>query len=356
MTTTTTRRTFLTAGTAGGAMTLTGALTGLAASPAEAAPTVGRTLARGLRVPWGLAFLPSGDALVGERISGRVHRVSRHGGRRLVGRVPGVDPAAGEGGLLGLAVAATFADDHWLYAYLTTGSDNRVVRMRYSGGRLGPPRVLLSGIPRAQNHNGGRLRFGPGGRLYVSTGDAGLRDEAQARGSLAGKILRINPDGSVPAGNPFGNPVWSYGHRNIEGLAFDARGRLWASELGENIRDEMNRIHRGGNYGWPTVEGGDGPGPFRDPFVTWATSRCSPSGIATSHGYAYVGALRGEALWRVKLNAPRARHKVRYLHERLGRIRTVERAPDGTLWITTSNRDGRGDPVRVDDRVIRIRL
>jgi glucose/arabinose dehydrogenase len=117
----------------------------------------------------------------------------------------------------------------------------------------------------------------------------------------------------------------------------------------------MNRIRAGGNYGWPRVEGGDGPGPFRDPFVTWATSRCSPSGIAVVGGHAYVGALRGEALWRVKLDAPRARRKVRFLHTRLGRIRTVERAPDGTLWVTTSNRDGSHDHVRVDDRVVRIR-
>ncbi len=349
MTPTTSRRALLAA--AAGA-----AAVALPPSEAVAAPRVGRVLARGLRVPWGLAFLPSGDALVSVRASGRVHRVSRHGGRRLVGRVPGVDPDAGEGGLLGLAVAATFAEDRWLYAYLTTTSDNRVVRMRYAGGRLGRPQVLLAGIPRATRHNGGRLRFGPGGRLYASTGDAAEPDSAQDLGSLAGKILRINPDGSIPGSNPFGTAVFSYGHRNVEGLAFDRRGRLWASELGENTRDEMNRIRSGGNYGWPEVEGGDGAGPFRDPFVTWATSRCSPSGIAATGGYAYVGALRGEALWRVKLNPPRARRKVRFFHTRFGRVRTVEKAPDGSLWVTTSNRDGVHDHVPADDRVIRIRL
>jgi glucose/arabinose dehydrogenase len=351
MTSTASRRTFLAATAAAGAVALTGP-----AGPAEAAPAVGRTLARGLRVPWGLAFLPNGDALVAERVTGRVHRVSRHGGRRLVGRVPGV-VNAGEGGLLGLAVAPTFAQDRWLYAYLSTASDNRIVRMRYTArGRLGRPQVLLAGIPVAGHHNGGRLRFSPGGRLYAGTGDAGRPGAAQDPGSLAGKILRINPDGSVPAGNPFGTAVWSYGHRNVQGLAFDGRGRLWATELGQSRRDEMNRIRPGGNYGWPRVEGGDGSGPFRDPFVVWPTSRCSPSGIATAAGYAYVGALRGRALWRVRLNGPNARRKVRFLHTRLGRIRTVERAPDGSLWVTTSNRDGRGDPVRGDDRVIRIRL
>jgi glucose/arabinose dehydrogenase len=166
----------------------------------------------------------------------------------------------------------------------------------------------------------------------------------------------MTPSGGVPSGNPFGNLVWSYGHRNVQGLALDGRGRLWAAELGQSSQDELNRVVRGGNYGWPRTEGRDGPGGFRDPFVTWSPSECSPSGVAVARGHAWVGALRGESLWAVRLDGPHRRRKVRFFRGRFGRIRTVQKAPDGSLWITTSNRDGRGDPAAADDRVIRIRL
>jgi glucose/arabinose dehydrogenase len=351
------RRTILKAGlTATGALLAPPTAQGLL-SPAAASPRLGRVLAANLRVPWGIAFLPSGNALVGERNSGRVFLVRRTGGRRQVGRVPRVHNDGGEGGLLGLAVARTFRRDRWVYAFMSTRDDNRVVRMRYAGGKLGAPRLVLPGIPTNRNHNGGRLAFGPGGLLFASTGDAGDRDLAQDRDSLAGKILRLTPDGEVPRGNPFDNFTWSYGHRNVEGIAFDAGGRLWASEFGENVRDELNRIRRGGNYGWPIVEGGDGPGPFVDPFVTWQTEVCSPSGVAVVGGQAFLGALRGRSLWSVRLAGPRRRAKVRHFRNRLGRIRTVQRAPDGSLWITTSNHDGRSDVQhRRDDRVIRVRV
>ncbi len=342
------RRTVLATGAIGATL--------LTVPEAQAEPRVAKVLARGLEVPWGLVFLPNGDALVGERMNGRVHRVRRTGGRRHVGTVTGLAPDAGEGGLLGLAVGPTFARDRWVYAYYSTASDNRIVRMRYSNGRLGRKHLLLGGIPVNSIHNGGRLAFGPSGLLFATTGDAADGSQAQDRGSLAGKILRLTPRGGIPAGNPFGNYVWSYGHRNPQGIAFDRRGRLWAAELGQNVRDEMNRIRKGHNYGWPVVEGGDGPGPFHDPFVTWPTSECSPSGIAIAGGRAWVGALRGQSLYGVRLNGPRARRKVRYFQGRFGRIRTVQTAPDGSLWITTSNRDGRNTPRATDDRVIRIRL
>src|SRR3712207_1054818 len=148
----------------------------------------------------------------------------------------------------------------------------------------------------------------------------------------------MTPSGGVPADNPFGNYTWSYGHRNVQGLAWDGRGRLWATELGQASRDELNLIRRGGNYGWPAVEGGDGAGPYADPFVTWSPTRtCSPSGVAVARGRAWVGALAGEALFSVRLGGPDAGRVVRHLHEDLGRIRTVQKAPDGSLWITTSN-------------------
>jgi glucose/arabinose dehydrogenase len=343
------RRTVLASGlTAGLASSAT-----LLATEASAL-TVGRTLARGLVIPWGVAFLPDGDALVTERRSGDVHRVFRRGGRRQVGTVEAaVD--FGEGGLLGVAVAPTFARDRWVYFYLTTARDNRIIRKRYVGGELGRTHVLLSGIARSNGrgsntHHGGRLAFGPSGHLFASTGDAEVSSRSQDDDSPNGKILRLNPDGSVPRDNPVrGNPMWTKGHRNVQGLAWDGRGRMWATELGQSRRDELNVIRKGRNYGWPRVEGGDGAGPFADPFVVWSpTSTCSPSGLAIARGRAWVGALAGEALFSVRISGPRSRRKVRHLHQRFGRIRTVEKAPDGSLWITTSNGS--------DDRVIRLRL
>jgi glucose/arabinose dehydrogenase len=325
---------------------------------ADAAPAVGATLAKGLVVPWGLAFLPNGDALVTERTSGRVHRVSKKGGRRQVGVVSGVR-ADGEGGLLGVAVSPDFRSNRHVFFYLTTSSDNRVVRMTYrTDGTLGDRRTILSGIPSNRNHDGGQLLFGASGRLFVSTGDAGDRPAAQDRSTYHGKILRINADGSVPPGNPFGNRVWTLGHRNVQGLALDARGALWATEFGENERDELNRISAGDNYGWPVVEGGDGAGGrFHDPYVMWSpTDTCSPSGVAIARGSAWVGALHGACLWRVDVSGAGARRKTRYFHDRLGRIRAVAAAPDGSLWVTTSNRDGRGNPRTGDDKVVRIRF
>lgn len=327
----------------------------LAVQPAQAAPAAGKVLAQDLKVPWGLAFLPNGDALVGERPNGRVHRIRKGGGRRHVGTLGAVRDR-GEGGLLGIAVAPTFAEDHWVYLYFTSADDNRIVRKRFRNGSFGRTRLVLDGIPSASNHNGGRLGFGPDGMLYASTGDAGDTSLAQDKNSLGGKILRMTPTGGVPDDNPFDSRVWSYGHRNVQGLAWDGSGRMWASELGQNTRDELNRIRPGRNYGWPEVEGGDGDGPYADPLVTWSTDECSPSGIAVARGRAWVGALRGRSLWSVRLSGPKAGRKVRHFEGDYGRIRTVQKAPDGSLWITTSNRDGRGDPSANDDRIIRITL
>ncbi|HET6627815.1 MAG TPA: PQQ-dependent sugar dehydrogenase [Nocardioidaceae bacterium] len=353
------RRTLLKAGlatTAGGL--LVPMVDGLTVA-ADARPRVAKMLARDLRTPWGIAFLPGGSALVGERDSGLVYRVGKRGGRRRVGRVRvhSQRAAGGEGGLLGLALHPEFRRNHWLYAYLSTRDDNRIVRLRYHDGSLGRPHVVLAGIPTGVHHNGGRLAFGPDGLLYASTGDAEHPTRAQNRRSLGGKILRLTPEGDVPRGNPFGNHTWSYGHRNVEGLAFDSRGRLWASEFGEKDVDELNRIRRGGNYGWPFEEGGDGRGGYRDPLATWQTENCSPSGIAVARGHAFLGALRGRCLWSVRLDGPRRGRRRRYFTGDLGRIRTVQAAPDGSLWITTSNHDGRSSTAHPnDDRVLRVRL
>lgn len=313
-----------------------------------------RTIATGLEVPWGIAFLPGGDALVAERTTGRIKRIPAGGGSaRTVMRVPGVDTGAGEGGLLGLAVSPRYSTDRLVYAYFTSTDDNRIVRFRL-GGR---PRAIVTGLARAFNHNGGRIAFGPDGKLYAGVGDAADPDLAQQRDSRNGKILRVNADGSVPSDNPFpGAPVWSLGHRNVQGLAWDRAGRLWATEFGQDRFDEVNLIRRGRNYGWPVKEGRastDG-GRFVNPLVTWPTSESSPSGAAIAGSTLFVAALRGERLWRVPLRGTSAGRPRATLDGRYGRLRTVVRAPDGALWVATSNTDGRGDPRDGDDRIIRI--
>lgn len=332
-----------TSSSASPAPTVSGTVTGLSA-PSD--------LARGLEVPWGIAFLPDGAALVAERRSGRVVRVDASGGTTPVGVVPGVADQ-GEGGLLGLAL---LDDGARLVAYLTsTAGDNRVVSLPFDGTALGEPTVLLDGIPSGATHNGGRLAVGPDGMLWIGTGDAGDRERAQDLGTRAGKILRIAPDGSIPADNPFpGSPVWSYGHRNVQGLAFDSSGQLWATEFGQNSYDELNRIERGGNHGWPVVEGRGGGADYVDPVVTWRTEDASPSGLAIVDDVAYVGGLRGQRVWQVPLDGSSAGEPVAALEGSLGRIRTVAVAPDGTLWLTTSNRDGRGDVRAGDDRVVSV--
>jgi len=312
-------------------------------------------LARGLEAPWGLAFLPGGDALVTERDSGRLLRVRPDGSVRVLGQLAGVN-ASGEGGLLGVAVSAHFASDGLVYAYHTAASDNRIVRFRLDA--LERPQPIVTGIPVSGIHNGGRLVFGPDGMLYAGTGDASTRGHSQDLGSLGGKILRMTPAGRPPADNPVpGSLVFSRGHRNVQGLAFDSSGRLFASEFGQNRFDEVNRIVAGGNYGWPEVEGAGGEPRFRDPLVTWDPDEASPSGAAIAGGALYVAALKGERLWRIPLDGRGGlgRPKALFVGE-FGRLRHVALAPDGSLWILTSNRDGRGDPVADDDRIIRFPL
>jgi glucose/arabinose dehydrogenase len=308
-------------------------------------------------VPWGIVFLGSGDALVSERNSGRVMRISNRGKVSSVGNVAGVvaPSGLGEGGLMGIALAPN--DEETLFAYITTGSDDRVVRCSMAGGRLGRPKAILTDIPTSVHHHGGRLLFDRRGMLLVSTGDAENRSAAQDNQSILGKILRIRTDGRAAPGNPYGNRVWSYGHRNVEGLAFDAEGRLWATEFGDQKADELNLIVKGKNYGWPRVEGRSEESGLEAPKLTWSpTSSCSPAGLAIAASTAFVGALRGQCLFAVQLRGIAAGKPRAYFAEDYGRIRSVAAAPDGTLWMTTSNTDGRTEPGRDDDLILRVSI
>lgn len=334
-----------------------GSASGDAAEPRAAAART--TIATGLDTPWSIVFLPNGDALVSER-GGTIKRIAK-GARRAttVARVPGV-VEEGEGGLLGLAVSPTYAKDRLVYAYFTGARDNRIVRFRVTAStRSIRPTTVLTGLRKAGVHNGGRIAFGPDGKLYATVGDAGDTSSSQDRGSQNGKILRMNPTGSVPGDNPFrGSRVWSLGHRNPQGLAFDRGGRLWAPEFGQNTYDEVNLVQQGRNYGWPEVEGrGDTDGGrYTNPQVQWTTDESSPSGAAVVGSRLYVAGLGGERLWTVPLRGAKAGTPKASLVGRYGRIRAVTAAPDGSLWIGTSNRDGRGDVRQGDDRILRLRV
>ncbi|KUL32718.1 PQQ-dependent sugar dehydrogenase [Actinoplanes awajinensis] len=302
-----------------------------------------QTVATGIEVPWGLAFLPDGSALVAERETGHIFQVRPGAAKKQVYTVPGVQPG-GEGGLLGLALSGD-----WVYAYFTGADDNRIVRFKLTGG--GDPEVIFKGLDRGSRHNGGRLAFGPDGMLYVGTGDAGEEPQAQDRDDPNGKILRLTPAGKAAPGNPWpGSPVWSLGHRNVQGLAWDAQGRMYGIEFGQDTWDEVNIIQPGKNYGWPEVEGKAGDAKFTDPIVQWRTDEASPSGAAVSGSTLYVAALKGERLWAVPLGGGTAQAE---LDGKYGRLRTVAVAADGSLWVTTSNSDGRGDPRDGDDRILR---
>ena len=319
-------------------------------APTAEPDAAGVVVASGLEAPWSLAF--HGEVpLVSERDSARILELDETGVSREVGVVGGVTPR-GEGGLLGLAVHEDF-----LYAYLTAGGENRIDRFPLEGGpgalALGAAETVLGGIPAAGNHNGGRIAFGPDGMLYATTGDAGQASSAQDTGSLAGKILRLTPEGGVPQDNPFdGSPVYSYGHRNPQGIVWDAAGTLYASEFGQNTWDELNVIEPGANYGWPEVEGIAGHEGFVDPVQQWDPAEASPSGIAVSGNSLYIANLRGEVLREVPLGA--LGESIEHWAGEHGRLRDVAVAPDNSLWVLTNNTDGRGNPGPEDDRILRL--
>lgn len=338
-------------------------------------------IAEELQAPWGMAQLPGGRFLVTMRDSaalavvhpsGDVEPLDPSGGAKEL-----VDQTVpdGEGGLLGVAVDPDDSGPLFtVFLYRTGERDNAVLRgeLDLDGMVLRDLTTVLDGIPKASNHNGGRLAIGPDGYLYVSTGDAGDTPNAQDPESLGGKILRITPDGEPAPGNPDpGSPMWSLGHRNVQGLGWDASGRMFASEFGQDELDELNVIERDANYGWPDVEGPGEQAGFTDPVAWWPTSEASPSGIAVTEEAVYLASLRGERLWRVPLlgtatevargesqgfGEPQA-----LLEGEYGRLRAVHAGADGELYVLTNNTDGRGEPMTedgrpVDDRLLRVTL
>lgn len=319
-----------------------------------------QVVAQNLEIPWEIGFLPDGDLLVTERPGWLV----RIGNNRKVIQIEGVRHV-GEGGLLGLAVHPRFDHNHWIYLYLTTlagdGLINRVERYRLENDRLTNRHLIIDKIPGAAIHDGGRIAFGPDRYLYITTGDAGKPNLAQDKNSLAGKILRLWDDGSIPKDNPFGNAIWTYGHRNPQGLAWDGSGRLWATEHGRSIPfsgyDEINLIEKGKNYGWPEIQGDEsGPGMEKPaihsgPDTTWA-----PAGAAYLDDNIFFGGLRGEVLYQTEIpfyGTALGQLKIHF-DGQFGRIRAVVIGPDGYLYISTSNTDGRGNPRAGDDKIIKI--
>lgn len=319
------------------------------------APTrqTSKTIAEDLSLPWALGFLPDGSLIFTER-SGNVKLIQKGTDRpERLARIDGV-AAEGEGGLLGLAVHPDYKKNHFIYLYYTYRSQgrllNRVVRDKLQDGALVQDKILVDRIPGSSNHDGGRIKFGPDGLLYITTGDSQEPDLAQDRKSLAGKILRLKDDGSVPAENPFpGSPVYSLGHRNPQGLAWDNRGRLWATEHGQSGNDEVNLIEPGKNYGWPTIEGDSGAPGLEKPVVHSSGDTWAPSGVAFRDGSLFFAGLRGQALFSLNTQAPDAPRSVL---GGFGRVRDVVVGPDGSLYISTSNNDGRGIPSLRGDRII----
>ncbi|MBI2831339.1 MAG: PQQ-dependent sugar dehydrogenase [Chloroflexi bacterium] len=315
------------------------------------------SLAGKLEIPWALDFLPDGSIIFTER-PGRIRLIDSRGSLvpeplLSIGEVA----HRGEGGLLGLALHPGFAQNRFVYVYYTYQRDgglaNRVVRFRMNGRSLVDKTIILDGIPAASIHDGGRLKFGPDGLLYITAGDASNQNSAQDKNALSGKILRLKDDGSIPSDNPFpGSPVYSYGHRNPEGLAWDDRGRLWETEHGSSATDEVNLVLPGRNYGWPVIRGNDARAGMESPVVHSGSDTWAPTGAAFLNGSLFFGGLRGQSLLEIKVDSPAL--PVAHFKNRFGRLRDVVVGPDGYLYILTSNRDGRGAPSAEDDQLLRV--
>ncbi|WP_369231946.1 PQQ-dependent sugar dehydrogenase [Streptomyces sp. R21] len=318
------------------------------------------TVSSGWTIPWGTYWMPDGQtALVTERDDFRVWKVAKDGTKTQVGTVPNAVTTDGEGGLLGVAVDPNWSTNHYVYFMHTAAEGNRVVRMTYNGTSLSGYTVLLQGIKKNRYHNGGRLAFGPDGYLYVSTGEAQTPDLAQDKNSLNGKILRMTTDGKAAPGNPFGNYVYSYGHRNPQGLAFDRNGRLWEAEFGNSSKDELNLIKPGANYGWPTCEGTCSVAGMTNPKKTWNVSEASPSGIAIVRNVIYMASLRGERLWRIPItgDTENVGTPTAYYVGTYGRLRTVTKVPGADqLWLSTTNCDNNGGAADGSDKIFKLSI
>jgi glucose/arabinose dehydrogenase len=355
------------------AVSITGALGGCAAfsdestaisgtAPAGGIATLGGPveLTTDLEAPWGLTFLPDESALVSERITGEIVRIPAQGGDpQTVGVVPDVH-ASSEGGLLGIVASPEFATDRTVFASVSGEEQNRIVALTIADDyrSLAIDRVLLDGIQTADRHHGGRIVIGPDGHLWIGTGDAFEPDNAAAAESLNGKILRIAVDGSIPRDNPGSSPICSSGHRNVQGIAFGPDGTPYASELGHRTWDEVNVLRPGADYGWPQTEGIAGS-TGEVPIATLRPDDASPSGVAYAKGSLWIGALGGQRLWQLPVQGRAATaDPIAHFVGDYGRIRTVEAAPDGSLWIVTSNTDratwGGTDSRAGDDRILRV--
>ena len=334
------------------------------------------TVASGLEVPWGFAFLPNRDMLFTER-PGRV-RIIEGGKLRPdpVFKVPDVEPSS-ESGLMDISLHPDFPSNKFVflaYAYNSDGKKVKIVRYKFDGRTLIEPKVIIDNIPAAPNHAGTRCRFGPDGKLYITTGDSTDRKIAQEMGSLGGKTLRLNDDGSVPQDNPFvgqagARPeIWTLGHRNAQGLTWQpGTGLMFQTEHGPSGfdgpggGDEVNIVERGKNYGWPIIHHRQTQAGLESPLLEYTPS-CAPASAAFYNGTAFpafkgnpfFGCLRGARLIRVTLNGRTVVSQEDLLKDTYGRIREVEEGPDGYIYFSTSNRDGRGSPAKDDDRIMRL--
>ncbi|MEK7122189.1 MAG: PQQ-dependent sugar dehydrogenase [Patescibacteria group bacterium] len=316
-------------------------------------------IAENLQIPWEIAFLPEGDLLATER-PGTLKRIGKEG---RVYNIEGVEHI-GEGGLLGMALHPQFAENYWIYLYLTTKTGdelkNRVERYYFQNDRFSDKKNIIDGIPGAAYHDGGRIAFGPDGNLYITTGDAGNSQLAQDVNSFAGKILHLKDDGSVPSDNPFGNAVWSYGHRNPQGLAWDDQGRLWATEHGRSGVlsgfDEFNLIEKGKNYGWPVIQGPETKTGMVSPVAqSGADETWAPAGAVFWNGSIFFTGLRGESIYEAKIaDNGKITALVSHFRGAFGRLRAIQIGPDGFMYVSTSNTDGRGEVRGNDDKIIKI--
>jgi len=312
--------------------------------------------AQNLEVVWAMAFLSDGNLLATER-KGTVNLIDAEGKVSIIFTLGNV-LQTGESGLHGIALHPDFESNQFVYLYYTYRGDgdntqNRVSRFLFDGKTFTEEKIIVDAIPGAIFHDGGRIKFGPDKNLYITTGDARNPSLAQDVNSQAGKILRVTDAGDPAPGNPFGTRVYSYGHRNPQGIAWDKNGRFWETEHGDSATDEFNLIAIGKNYGWPTIRGEQKAEGLKTPVLHSGDDTWAPAGAAFVDGSIFFGGLRGQALFQAKLQDNSAVLSVHF-KEQFGRIRDVIVGPDGFLYISTSNQDGREKPASGDDKIIRI--